>query len=436
MSALDLRTVVLTGLGIGIVCTGVLATLWRQARNRYDGLGLWTLDFCLQTIGLAMIVARGSIPDWISIYLSNTLILAGVWIGLLGLERFVGRRSPQLLNILLLGAAFLIHALFFWILPNLTVRSLSIAAALLILSAQCAWLMLARVEASLRPATRWVGFIFAAYSAIFATRIVGLLAHPFRSADYFLTGSAEAGFYLLVQSLFILLTYALGLMINRRLLAAIRLQEEKFSKAFHGAPYAILLTRLSDGKILEVNDGFAAITGHSPHDALAKTTTELHLWDRAEDRADAVARLAAQGRVDPIEAPFHKKSGEPFIGRYSASILAIGAEPCVLSIIDDITARKRAEAERERLLTERENSLAEIKVLSGLLPICASCKKIRDDKGYWNQIESYIRSHSQAEFSHGLCPDCARRLYPNHLADPPPPRTPPPKPPPSPRKSP
>ncbi len=78
----------------------------------------------------------------------------------------------------------------------------------------------------------------------------------------------------------------------------------------------------------------------------------------------------------------------------------------------DITDRKRAE---DALLRERnklQDALAQIKTLSGMLPICAGCKKIRDDKGYWNQIESYIRKHSEVEFSHGLCPECARRLYP------------------------
>lgn len=59
-----------------------------------------------------------------------------------------------------------------------------------------------------------------------------------------------------------------------------------------------------------------------------------------------------------------------------------------------------------------KDALAEVKILSGLLPICASCKKIRDDKGYWNQIEGYIREHSEAEFTHSICPECAKKLYP------------------------
>lgn len=77
----------------------------------------------------------------------------------------------------------------------------------------------------------------------------------------------------------------------------------------------------------------------------------------------------------------------------------------------DVTIVKQTEREREQLIDVLEKALSEVKTLSGLLPICASCKKVRDDKGYWNQIESYIQSHSDAEFSHGMCPDCSEAFY-------------------------
>ena len=67
--------------------------------------------------------------------------------------------------------------------------------------------------------------------------------------------------------------------------------------------------------------------------------------------------------------------------------------------------------QRKTIYDEKEKALLDLKILSGLLPICASCKKIRDDKGYWNQIELYIRDRSEAEFSHGICPPCAKKLY-------------------------
>ena len=82
-------------------------------------------------------------------------------------------------------------------------------------------------------------------------------------------------------------------------------------------------------------------------------------------------------------------------------------------------ALRRHQDQLEALVEQRtadlQQALANVKKLSGFLPICASCKKIRDDKGYWNQIEAYIRDHSEAEFSHGICPDCARALYPRVL---------------------
>jgi hypothetical protein len=77
-----------------------------------------------------------------------------------------------------------------------------------------------------------------------------------------------------------------------------------------------------------------------------------------------------------------------------------------------ISKEMKAEEERERLVTELQEALSNVKQLSGLLPICASCKKIRDDRGYWNQIEEYLRRHTEAMFSHGICPSCAEKLYP------------------------
>ncbi len=94
------------------------------------------------------------------------------------------------------------------------------------------------------------------------------------------------------------------------------------------------------------------------------------------------------------------------------TIVLSGREHLLESFLD-ITRRKQAEEEQGRLIRELQEALAKVKTLSGLLPICASCKSIRDDKGYWQQIEAYVRQHSEAEFSHSLCPACAKKLYPD-----------------------
>jgi hypothetical protein len=84
------------------------------------------------------------------------------------------------------------------------------------------------------------------------------------------------------------------------------------------------------------------------------------------------------------------------------------------NIRDNLLERERTEAEKSKLIIELQDSLAQVRKLSGFIPICASCKKIRDDKGYWSQVEKYISDHSEALFSHSICPDCIRSLYPEY----------------------
>jgi hypothetical protein len=87
-----------------------------------------------------------------------------------------------------------------------------------------------------------------------------------------------------------------------------------------------------------------------------------------------------------------------------------GKVTSIVMVSRDITKRKRAEAERETMIRELTTALAEVKALTGLLPICSYCKNIRDDKGYWKKVEQYISEHTGAEFTHGICHECADKV--------------------------
>lgn len=108
-----------------------------------------------------------------------------------------------------------------------------------------------------------------------------------------------------------------------------------------------------------------------------------------------------------------KKDGSEFPVEVGLGYSHGQADNLFSAVVIDISKQQKVEQERERLIVELKDALSRVNQLSGLLPICASCKKIRDDSGYWNQIEAYIRDHSEADFSHGICPDCANKLYPD-----------------------
>lgn len=117
-----------------------------------------------------------------------------------------------------------------------------------------------------------------------------------------------------------------------------------------------------------------------------------------------VVYLTAHADKDTLQ---RAKVTEPF-----GYILKPFEERELYTIIEVALYKHKVEKDRERLIAELQGALAKVKHLSGFLPICASCKKIRDDQGYWKQVEDYIREHSEVEFTHSLCLECVKKLYP------------------------
>jgi PAS domain S-box-containing protein len=162
-----------------------------------------------------------------------------------------------------------------------------------------------------------------------------------------------------------------------------------------------------------------SIGAERQEDVVGKTTFDFNPPDLAKLYMEDESKVIQSGLTmqDREEIALHRDTGErrwhlttrvPLIDKQ-------GKVTGLVGIARDITERKRAEAERERLIKELQDAFADIKTLSGLVPICANCKKIRDDKGFWTQVESYIQERSQARFSHGICPDCMKKLYPEFI---------------------
>jgi PAS domain S-box-containing protein len=188
-----------------------------------------------------------------------------------------------------------------------------------------------------------------------------------------------------------------------------------------GASADPIFSILEDGTYRYVNFAFSSHFDRSPEELIGRRIYDIFPAEEADRRMEVVRRAFATGEtiVFDVRVPMARENDRFFITSVKPITDSAGKVTSVVCISKDITERKRAEEDREKLIQDLKSALAQVRALSGLLPICADCKRIRDDNGSWTQIESYIRDHSEAEFSHGLCPDCAERLYPGVLKKPP-----------------
>ncbi|MDJ0819814.1 MAG: PAS domain-containing protein [Desulfobacterales bacterium] len=179
-------------------------------------------------------------------------------------------------------------------------------------------------------------------------------------------------------------------------------------RALLNAPTETAILVDLDGNILAINEIAARRIGKPADELIGMGIFEYLPFNLAVSRKTKALEVIKSG--EPLRFQ-DERAGRYFDNNIYPVFDNDGKIRALAIFAKDITETKQAE---EKLLEERDKlqaALAKVKKLSGMLPICSSCKKIRDDKGYWNQIENYIRKHSDAQFSHGICPPCAEELY-------------------------
>ena len=193
---------------------------------------------------------------------------------------------------------------------------------------------------------------------------------------------------------------------------ALRDSEERYRNLVESSPAFICLHKL-DGTLISVNPAAADSLGYRPEDAPGRSVRDFMV--NGDNFAQYADQLSASGEASG-EMLMQTSTGDVRTWAYRNRMVrpSEGQEPYVLGLAIDVTERRRAEAERERLIAELQVAVNTVNTLQGILPICASCKNIRDDRGKWTAVEVYVRERSAAKFSHGICPDCARRLYPEY----------------------
>jgi PAS domain S-box-containing protein len=179
-----------------------------------------------------------------------------------------------------------------------------------------------------------------------------------------------------------------------------------------------IISHTLGGAVLSWNSGAERIFGYSTPEIIGESIESLIPRDRQSEILNMYDLIEQGRRVDRVETVRVRKDGRRIDVSMTISPIknADGIIHGASIVARDITERKEQEKERLHLIQDLTDALTRVKTLSGLLPICAACKKIRNDEGYWEQVETYIKSRSNAEFTHGICPDCVRELYPEYEA--------------------
>jgi len=199
----------------------------------------------------------------------------------------------------------------------------------------------------------------------------------------------------------------------------LRESEERFRRIFDDGPLGMIIAD-PDFKILKANRAVCEMLGYAEADLPGLSIKEItHLQDRETSINLLIQLLHGEVPLYQLEKRYIKKSGETLW--VNLTVTAIrgqkGEVLYALGMVENISRRKLAEQEREKLVRDLQQALDKIKTLRGLLPMCAWCKKVRNDKGYWQKVETYVQEHSDASFTHGICPECLNKVDPTTAAE-------------------
>lgn len=227
----------------------------------------------------------------------------------------------------------------------------------------------------------------------------------------------EAWMRALIVCLFILFGFYAQFLLNSKTRAEGDLRSERdMTQKYLDTAGALIMVTNERGEIVLINRRGCEILGYKTDEIIGKSCLNFLPEDSWTEIQAEFGEPIRKPAVLPasLEVPVLTKTGKQVTLALHSTLLYDDTQTFHGAVCSgvDITDRKLAEVEREKVINDLQDALAKVKLLSGFLPICASCKKIRDDQGYWQQIEAYIRDHSEVEFSHGICPECAKRLYP------------------------
>jgi PAS domain S-box-containing protein len=371
---LDMKTTMLMYVIVNIVCALVMAVVWYQNRKHFAGLSFWLADLILQAAGALLIVLRGTVPDFVSMVVGNALLLAGIIVIYIGLERFVGKKSSQIHNYVLLVIFIAIATYFTLVQPSLEIRSINVSLIQAIFTFQCYWLLVHRVSPDMRRSTGFVGIVFVGYTLVAVIRTIRFIIAPLQGNDFFKSGTFETLMIILVAMLAVALICGLILMVNRRLLGEVRAGAEQIrrerdrAEAYFDIAGTMLLAVDAKGKVSAINRKGCEILEYKERDIIGKDWFNNFTPERMRAEARSIFKRIMKGEIGHFEYvegfAVLSKSGREKLVRWHNSIMKNerGKIIGILRSGEDVTELRRMEEERKSIEQKAQvsNRLASI----------------------------------------------------------------------------
>jgi PAS domain S-box-containing protein len=357
---LDIPTI--TTIASIVYATQTIAVFVQYRINKtYEGLGAWLLGAVLQAVGFLLMPAVNIPSIWMLSILANPSVFIGQVMLYVGIAKFLERQERTWVPVSLAAAFVLSYSYFIVVDPSIQARSVVIALATALISFKIALSILRGKAPQFSLSAAFTASVFLAYGGFeIAMAVVSLVLPPLASyADIYKTPIRMISFVVpIVVSM--LWTFGFILMVNQRLNAENLEEREKMRMIFDISPDAVLITRLRDGLIVEVNAGLLAITGFAREEILGRGITDVGVWDDLGERERYYAELEGPGLVENREFSFRRKDGSRFLGMVSGRRIHIHDETHVISVVYDFTERKLAEQRIRDLLAEKELILKDV----------------------------------------------------------------------------
>jgi len=322
----------------------VLVFFHQYKINQYiKGPGWWLTWSAMETLGFALILLREvpAFTQW-SIIFQNPIIFLGAIFIYIGVLRFFNQKVNRMLIISIITSYAALHLIFIFVRNDILIRTLVFDAYIASIAFITAFTLFKYKTKAFVSSINFNIAIFIVHGAIFTYRTIMILSGtPF-------DGVFSQSLFNLVQyfdALIVALLWTFGfiIMLNQRLNAEILETKAHFEEIFNTSPDTSLITRLSDGLIVDLNENFSKTFGYTKNELLGKSTLDISMWKNPKDRLAMIQNIEENGYVENFEALFQRKNGEVLTGLISAKGISLNGNKHIISITRDITDRKEIE---------------------------------------------------------------------------------------------